>query len=74
MLTTSEKAIAADSLYAPAYYELYYHYYYRDLPEAMSYFLKYQRHSDPSDDNEYQLTDLLYLSKNYEPAIEKAKN
>jgi tetratricopeptide (TPR) repeat protein len=39
----------------------------------MSYFLKYQRHSDPSDDNEYQLTDLLYLSKNYEPAIEKAK-
>lgn len=68
-----EKAIDADSLYAPAYYELYYHYYYRDLPQAMSYFLKYQRHSDPSDDNEYQLTDLLYLSKNYEPAIEKAK-
>ena len=67
------QAIAADSLYAPAYYELYYHYYYRDLPEAMSYFLKYQRHSDPSDENEYQLTDLLYLSKNYEPAIEKAK-
>lgn len=68
-----EQAIAADSAYAPAYYELYYHYYYRDLPEAMSYFLKYQRHSDPSDENEYQLTDLLYLSKNYEPAIEKAK-
>ncbi|MGN6419981.1 MAG: tetratricopeptide repeat protein [Pseudobacter sp.] len=68
-----EQAIAADSLYAPAYYELYYHYYYRDLPEAMSYFLKYQRHSDPSDENEYQLTDLLYLSKNYEPAIAKAK-
>ena len=68
-----EQAIAADSAYAPAYYELYYHYYYRDLPEAMSYFLRYQRHSDPSDENEYQLTDLLYLSKNYEPAIEKAK-
>lgn len=68
-----EKAIATDSAYAPAYYELYYHYYFRDLPQAMSYFLKYQRHSDPSDDNEYQLTDLLYLSKNYEPAIEKAK-
>ena len=68
-----DKAIAADSLYAPAYYELYYHYYFRDLPQAMSYFLKYKRHSDPSDDNEYQLTDLLYLTKNYEPAIEKAK-
>lgn len=68
-----EKAIAADSTYAPAYYELYYHYYYRDIPHAMSYFLQYQRHSDPSDDNEYQLTDLLYLSKNYEPAIQKAK-
>jgi len=67
-----EQAIAADSTYSPAYYELYYHYYYRDLPQAMAYFLKYQQHSDPSAENDYQLADLLYLSKNYEPAIDKA--
>ncbi|NML21600.1 tetratricopeptide repeat protein [Pseudoflavitalea sp. G-6-1-2] len=68
-----EKAINADSTYAPAYYELYYHYYYKDIPRAMEYFLKYRHHSDPSADNEYQLADLLYLSKNYQPAIDKAK-
>lgn len=69
-----EKAINADSTYAPAYYELYYHYYYRDIPKAMDYFVRYQRHSDPSANNDYQLADLLYLSKNYESAIEKAKS
>jgi len=66
------KAIAADPLYAPAWYELYYHYYFKDAAKALDYFRQYLAVSDYSTDNEYQLIDLLYLNKKYDSAIAKA--
>lgn len=67
------KAVAADPQYAPALYELYYHYYFKDAPKAMQYLQQYIAASDVDNKNDVLLTDMLYVSKQYEPAIEKAK-
>lgn len=67
------QAVAADSNYAPAYYDLYFHYYFRDPDMAMKYFNKYVAHSDYAPKNDYLHTDLLYLTKQYQPAIDEAK-
>jgi tetratricopeptide (TPR) repeat protein len=66
------KAIAADQLYAPAWYELYYYYYFKDAQKALDYFRQYLAISDYNADNEYQHIDLLYLNKKYDSAIAKA--
>lgn len=66
-------ALAADSLYAPALYEMYYHYYFTDAAKARQYLEKYITASDYSIDNDYRLTDLLFLDKKYEQAINKGK-
>lgn len=64
------KAIRADSNYAPAYFELYYHYYYTiDVAKALGYFEAYQRKSDYDKHNDYLYADLLFLNKMYQPAI-----
>ena len=68
-----EQALSADPGYAPAYYELYYHYYYKDINRSMDYFQKYMANSDPNVQNESTLTDLLYVSRQYQPAIDKAR-
>jgi tetratricopeptide (TPR) repeat protein len=66
-------AIAADSLYAPAWYELYYHDYFRDVNKAMDDLRHYIAATDPGIRNDYLLTDLLYASRKYKEAIEKAR-
>ncbi|HTR29395.1 MAG TPA: tetratricopeptide repeat protein [Puia sp.] len=66
-------AVAADSLYAPAWYELYYHYYFRDVNKAMDELQHYIAVSDPGIRNEYLITDLLYASRKYQEAIHKAQ-
>lgn len=66
-------AIAADSLYAPAWYELYYYYYFRDVKKAMNNLQHYIAASDPGIRNEYLITDLLYASRKYQEAIQKAQ-
>ncbi|CAN5700509.1 tetratricopeptide repeat protein [soil metagenome] len=66
-------ALAADSLYAPALYEIYYHYYFRDVTQAMAYLQKYIAASDYNTENEYRLTDMLFLQKDYEAAIRSGK-
>lgn len=66
------KAIAADASFAPAYYGLYNHYFYYDVAKAMDYFKKYAALADASESNDYAYTDLLYLTKQYNPAIEQA--
>ncbi|AXY73340.1 hypothetical protein D3H65_04805 [Paraflavitalea soli] len=63
------KTIAADPLYAPAWYELYYDAYYKDAAKALSYFRQYLAVSDYNPDNEYQHIDLVYLNKKYDSAI-----
>jgi tetratricopeptide (TPR) repeat protein len=66
-----EDAVSSDSLYAPALYELYYYYYFRDVTKAMDYLKKYIAASDYKEDDDYLLTDMLYLNKDYNAAIDK---
>jgi len=67
------KAILADPKYAPAYYQLYYHYYFRNVNTAKDYLEKYIDLSEHRIENDYDYTDILYLTKNYEQAIDLAK-
>jgi cytochrome c-type biogenesis protein CcmH/NrfG len=66
-------ATAADPLYGPAWYELYYHYYFRDVNKAKEYLDRYIAAADPGINNDYLVTDLLYASQKYGEAIEHAR-
>lgn len=68
------EAITKDPAYAPAYYELYYYYYFRDVNKAKGYLDQYVAKTDPSVANEYLMTDFLYASSQPQQAIEKAKS
>lgn len=68
------KAVAADPLYAPAWYELYYDAYFKDPRQALDYFRTYLSVSDYNPENEYQHIDLVYLNKKYDSAIAMANN
>ncbi|MBO9563641.1 MAG: tetratricopeptide repeat protein [Niastella sp.] len=68
------KAVTADPLYAPAWYELYYDAYFKDPKQALDYFRQYLSVSDYNPDNEYQHIDLVYLNKKYDSAIAMASN
>jgi Tfp pilus assembly protein PilF len=67
-----QQAVAADSLYAPAWYALYYHYYFINPEQAMTCLDRYMLVSDFDKDNSYRKTDLLYLSKKYSDAVRQA--
>ena len=66
-------AVDADSLFAPGWYELYYHYYFRDVNKAMDMLDHYIAATDPGIRNDYLVTDLLYSSRKYQEAIQKAQ-
>lgn len=68
------KSITADNSFAPAYYALYNHYLYIDPAKAMEYFNQYRSKADKTPQDDYDQTDLLYLTRQYEPAIQHAKN
>jgi len=68
-----DKALAADSEFAPALYQLYHHYFFADASKAMDYFNQYKAKSDPSIEHDYAYTDLLYLNKQYDAAIQNAQ-
>jgi hypothetical protein len=67
-----QQSVGADSTYGPAWYALYYHYYFKDPDKALIYLGKYIGCSDFNPDNNYRKADLLYLSKNYREAIKEA--
>ncbi|HEV2480248.1 MAG TPA: tetratricopeptide repeat protein, partial [Puia sp.] len=67
------QAVATDSLYAPAWYELYYYYYFRDVNKAMECLDHYVAATDPGIENDYLITDLLYASRKYQAAIDHAQ-
>ena len=67
------EAVTTDSLYAPAWYELYYYYYFRDVNKAMECLDHYVATTDPGIENDYLITDLLYSSRKYQAAIDKAQ-
>ncbi|HEX4958609.1 MAG TPA: hypothetical protein VFV46_10555, partial [Lacibacter sp.] len=66
------KAIAVDSVYAPALYELYYYYFFRDIDKAGELLPRYIAHSDPSIQHQYMQTDYLYATASYEEALRSA--
>jgi tetratricopeptide (TPR) repeat protein len=68
------KAVTADPLYAPAWYELYYDAYFKDPKQALDYYRQYLSVSDYNPENEYQHIDLVYLNKKYDSAIAMASN
>lgn len=67
------QVLEADSNYAPALYEMYYHYYFTDAQKALQYFQQYVAKSDVDKNNDVLYTDLLYLNKQYQAAINKAQ-
>ena len=63
-----------DSTYTPVLYELYFYNYYTDVITAGKFLDAYIRHSDPSPEQDYLKTDLLYVSQKYQQAIHDAQN
>lgn len=68
-----KKAVAADARYAPSLYKLYVYEFNREPAKAMKYYKDYIENADLSIQNEYDMADLFYLTKQYDMAIEKAK-
>lgn len=66
-------AVTADAMYGPAWFELYYHYYFRDVNKAKDCLDHYIAASDHSVTNDYLVTDLLYSSRKYAEAITRAQ-
>jgi tetratricopeptide (TPR) repeat protein len=66
-------AVASDPDYAPALYQLYFHYYFRNVHTAMDHLKKYMAASDNKLQTDYDYTDLLYLTGKYDEAIKNAK-
>jgi tetratricopeptide (TPR) repeat protein len=71
-LEAFEGAIQLDPAYAPAYYELFYYYYTRDVNKAGDYLDKYIANTDQGPEVEYTKTDLLYSSSKFADAKTKA--
>ena len=70
-LPAFEEAVALDPAYKPAYYELFYYWYYRDVNKAAPYLDKYIANADPGPEQEYLKTDFLFSSG--KPAEAKTK-
>jgi tetratricopeptide (TPR) repeat protein len=69
------KAITADSKFAPAYYELYYYYLLnkRDFATAQDYANKYVANADQDPQNDYLVAQTCWAKKDYDCAINTAK-
>ena len=73
-LPAFEEATQMDPAYAPAYFELFYYYYYHwDATKAGEYLDKYVANSDPGPAVEYIRTDFLYVSGKFADAKTKAQ-
>ena len=66
------EATNKDPHYGPAWYALYYYFYFRDPGKAMEYLQHYMSCSDKNSEDDYRMTDLLYLSKQYDAALRNA--
>lgn len=64
-----EKAYRVDSTYAPVLEELYQHYYFRDVRLARKYLEKFVENTDYSLRNDYNLTDIYFLTADYGKAV-----
>ncbi len=72
-LPALQDAVQMDPSFAPAYYELYYYWFNRDINKAKEFYDKFLSVSDPDASNDYERTSILYASKLYDEAINAAK-
>jgi len=68
-------AIKSDAKFAPAYYELFYYYFYRaKFPEAEGQLTNYIANSDAEPQHEYLFAQLCWARKDFDCAITKAQS
>ncbi len=73
-LPAFEKATTIDPSYGPAYYELFYYWFYHsDVDKAITYWDKYFAVTDPKPSDEYDRISFLYAAKKYQDCISKSQ-
>lgn len=72
-LKAYEEAIQLDTAYAPAYFNLFYHYYFRDVNKAGQYLNHYIANSDQGPETEYIKTDYTYAKGDFAGAKQRAE-
>ena len=72
-LPAFEEAVQLDPAYTPAYYELFYYWYYRDVNKAAPLLDKYIANADQGPEMEYLKTDFLFASGKAAEARTKAE-
>jgi len=65
-------AVADDPTYAPALYELYVYYFFRDVVKATDYFNKYKSNADPGPALDYEEASLQFAAGDFKNAIAKS--
>lgn len=68
-----EAAVELDPAYAPAYYELFYHWYFRDVNKAAVYLDQYIANVDQGPQMEYLKTDFTYAKGDFAGARTRAQ-
>jgi tetratricopeptide (TPR) repeat protein len=72
-LKAYEEAVQLDPAYAPAYFNLFYHYYFRDVNKAGDYLNKYIANTDQGPEMEYIKTDYTYAKGDFAGAKQRAQ-
>lgn len=73
-LPAFEEAVTLDPAYKPAYFELFYYWYYRDVNKAAPYLDQFVANADQGPETEYLRTDFLYASGKAAEAKTKAES
>ncbi|MFM7838745.1 MAG: hypothetical protein ACKO6K_04200, partial [Chitinophagaceae bacterium] len=71
-LPAFEEAIVMDPEYRPAYFELFYYWYFRDVNKAAIYLDGFVKNSDPGPDVEYLSAEFKYASSKFSEAQQMA--
>lgn len=72
-LKAYNEAVELDPAYAPGYFNLFYHYYFRDVNKAGEYLNKYIANSDQGPEMEYIKTDYTYAKGDFAGAKQRAE-
>lgn len=72
-LPAFEAAVQLDPSYAPAYYQLFDYWFYRDIDKAAGYYDKFLAVADKTPENEYDRVSIIWGRKKYAEAISEAQ-
>jgi tetratricopeptide (TPR) repeat protein len=72
-LPAYEEAVKLDTAYGPAYFNLFYHYYFRDVNKAGDYLNHYIANSDQGPEVEYLKADYTYAKGDFAGARQRAE-